>query len=60
MLSAGTLSFEVVAEKKTLKLKVDSKSFGLQTDTTPDQLLRVAAYLTSQAERVANGKENGR
>ena len=56
-MSAGTLSFKVTTDDKTLRLKIDSRSLGVQTDTTPDQLLRVAAYLTSQAEKIkeANG-----
>jgi len=59
-MSAGTLIFEVTTDNKTLRLKIDSKSLGVQTETTPADLLRVAAYLAGEAEKVKEGTGNGR
>ncbi len=52
-MQAGTLTFAVTEDKKTLRLNVDGRSLGLETETTPDDLLRVAAYLAGEAERIA-------
>ena len=60
MLNIGTLTFIVTPEKKTVKLRIDSKSLGLQTETSPADLLRVAAYLAGEAEKAKEGTENGR
>ena len=59
-MNAGTLIFEVTTDEKTLRLKVDGRSLGLETETTPAGLLRVAAYLAGEAERVKEETENGR
>jgi len=59
-MQVGTLTFAVTKEEKTLHLKVDGLSLGVQTETSPADLLRVAAYLAGEAERVKEGTENGR
>ncbi len=51
-MQAGTLFFEVREDRKTFRLKVDGRLFGLETETTPGDLLRVAQYLTKEAERI--------
>jgi len=51
MLQVGTLNFMVTGDKKSLRLKVDGRLFGLESETTPGDLLRVAQYLTEEAER---------
>ena len=59
-MQAGTLTFAVTEDKKTLRLKkVDGRSLGLETETSPADLLRVAAYLAGEAERVKDETENG-
>ena len=59
-MQAGTLTFAVTEDKKTVKLKVNSRIFGLETKMTLNDLLRVGRYLTAQAEKVREGTENGR
>ena len=60
MLNAGALTFEVTTDKKTVKLKVNSRIFVLESKMTLNDLLRVGRYLTAQAEKVREGTENGR
>ena len=60
MVQINTLNFEVTTDKNTLHLKVDGRSLGLVTETSPADLLRVAEYLAGEAEKVKEETKNGR